>query len=81
MLPSMTQKFPFLTGLALIGLIIMFGLGGGELFVVIVLAFLIIGPKDLPRVAHQIGRLVRQFRNAATEVKTSVEREVNLHDD
>ncbi len=59
----------------------MFGLGGGELFVVLILAFLIIGPKDLPRVARYIGRLVRQIQHASTDLKKTVEREVNLHDD
>lgn len=59
----------------------MFGLGGAELLLVVLLAFLLIGPKDLPKVAHQIGRLVRQFRHATSDIKSSVEREIKLHDD
>jgi Sec-independent protein secretion pathway components len=58
----------------------MFGLGGAELLVVILLAVLLIGPKDLPRVAHQLGRWFGQFKGAADELKNTLEREVSLHE-
>ncbi len=59
----------------------MFGLGGGEIFVVIVLAIVLIGPRDLPRVASQLGRFYRRFKTAAEDLKTTVEREVGDHED
>lgn len=59
----------------------MFGLGGSELFVVILLAILFIGPKDLPRFASRLGRYYRQFKAAADDLKNTLEREIDLTDD
>jgi Tat protein translocase TatB subunit len=58
----------------------MFGLGGGELFLVLLLAILLIGPRDLPRVATQIGRFYRKLRSAAEDLKDTVERETEWKD-
>ena len=60
---------------------IMFGLGGGEIFIIALLAILLIGPKDLPKLAQQIGRWYRQFKNAVQDVKSTVEKEVSLEED
>ncbi|HEX5035213.1 MAG TPA: twin-arginine translocase TatA/TatE family subunit [bacterium] len=54
----------------------MFGLGGGELIIVLILALVFLGPKEIPRVATQLGRLYRQLKDAAEDLKTTVEREV-----
>jgi len=54
----------------------MFGLGGGELIIVLLLALVFLGPKEIPRVATQLGRLYRQLKDAAEDLKTTVEREV-----
>jgi Tat protein translocase TatB subunit len=58
----------------------MFGLGGGEVFLVLLLAILLIGPRDLPRVATQIGRFYRKLRSAAEDLKDTVERETEWKD-
>ena len=54
----------------------MFGLGGGELIIVLLLALVFLGPKEIPRVATQLGRFYRQLKDAAEDLKTTVEREV-----
>ncbi|HKX11786.1 MAG TPA: twin-arginine translocase TatA/TatE family subunit [bacterium] len=54
----------------------MFGLGGGELIIVLLLALVFLGPKEIPRVATQVGRLYRQLKDSAEDLKTTVEREV-----
>ncbi len=59
----------------------MFGLGSGELFVVITLAILLIAPKDLPKLAKQFGRWYRSFKLAVNEVKGSFENELNRPQD
>jgi Tat protein translocase TatB subunit len=56
----------------------MFGLGGGELILVAVLAILLIGPKDLPKVAQSLGKWVRQFKGAVQDFKDTVEHEIAL---
>ena len=57
----------------------MFGLGGGEVFIVLLLAVIILGPKEIPRVATQLGKLYRQLKFAADDLKSTVEKE--LHED
>ena len=39
-----------------------FGIGPGELVVIMVLALLIFGPGKLPETARALGRVVREFR-------------------
>ena len=47
----------------------MFGLGTGELIVVLALALIFIGPEKLPGLATSLGKLARQLRQAVDEVK------------
>ena len=54
----------------------MFGLGGGEIVIVLLLAVIILGPKEIPRVATQLGKLYRQLKFAADDLKNTVEKEM-----
>ena len=47
----------------------MFNIGFAELIVVLLVAFLIVGPKDLPKVARWIARQVKAIRRIVREVK------------
>lgn len=49
------------------------GIGWGEFFVLAVLALIVIGPKDLPRVMRTFGRFVGKARAMACEFQTSFE--------
>ena len=40
----------------------MFNIGGMELLVILLVAFLIVGPKDLPKVARWIARVIKKAR-------------------
>lgn len=42
----------------------MFGLGVGEIVVVLVIALIFIGPKKLPGLAKGLGKGMREFQNA-----------------
>lgn len=52
------------------------GINGGEWVVLIVLAFLLIGPERLPEVAQQLGRLTRELKHLATGAKEKVREEL-----
>ncbi len=54
----------------------MFGLGGGELVIVLLIAVIFLGPKEIPRVATQLGKLYRQLKFAAEDLKSTVEKEL-----
>ncbi len=42
----------------------MFGIGGFELFLILIFGFLIFGPDKLPAIAQTIGKGIAKFRNA-----------------
>ena len=48
----------------------MFNVGFLELVVVLLVAFLVVGPKDLPKVARWIARQVKKCRALLRELKT-----------
>ena len=47
----------------------MFNIGFAELILVLLVAFLIVGPKDLPKVARWIARQVKKCRAMLRELK------------
>jgi TatA/E family protein of Tat protein translocase len=55
----------------------MFGsLGFAEILFILALALLVFGPKRLPEVGRTLGRTLREFRRATSDLKRSVEREI-----
>ena len=51
----------------------MFDIGGLELFLVLIIALLVIGPQRMPEVARQIGRFVAKTRRFIQSVKEESE--------
>ena len=51
----------------------MFGIYSGELLVIAVVALVVIGPKDLPRVMRTIGNFVGQMRGMARHFRSGVD--------
>ncbi len=50
----------------------MFGLGTGELLVVLALALIFIGPERLPQIATQLGKGVKKLKEAIDDIKTDL---------
>lgn len=52
-----------------------FNIGPGELILILLIALIVLGPGRLPEVATSLGKSIREFRKAATDVKdaTSLE--------
>ena len=42
----------------------MFGLGWSEVLVILVIAVIVIGPKDIPKIMYQVGRIARRLQYA-----------------
>jgi sec-independent protein translocase protein TatB len=51
----------------------MFDIGWSEMAVILVVALIVIGPKDLPRVARTMGRCVAKGRAMAREFQDAIE--------
>jgi len=51
---------------------------GPEMLFLVVLAFLLFGPKKLPEIGRQIGRGLAEFRRASNELKGQLENEMRL---
>ena len=51
-------------------------IGFPELIVIFVVALLVFGPKRLPELGRSLGRGISEFRRASTDLKTSIEREI-----
>jgi sec-independent protein translocase protein TatB len=60
-----------------------FGVGYSELFVLAIIAVIVIGPKDLPKVLRTFGQFMRKARGMASEFQTHVDaamRDTGLND-
>jgi sec-independent protein translocase protein TatB len=49
----------------------MFNIGFWELFLIVIVGLLVIGPKQLPEVAKSVARTVRRFRRTTDELRES----------
>jgi sec-independent protein translocase protein TatB len=49
-----------------------FGIGASELVLIVVVALVVVGPKNLPNALRTIGRAITQFRNASRELRKEV---------
>ena len=54
-------------------------IGWSELLVIIVLAILIIGPKDFPVVVKKIGSYVKKIKSYITEIQDDIENVTDMN--
>jgi Tat protein translocase TatB subunit len=58
----------------------MFGLGMPEIFLILAIALIVIGPKKLPELAKTMGRAMGEFKRSAQDFKKSIDIETTLKD-
>lgn len=59
----------------------MFGpFDGFEIIVLLALGLMIFGPRRLPEIGRTVGKALFEFRRAASELRSSLEREIDLED-
>jgi Tat protein translocase TatB subunit len=55
----------------------MFGtLGGPEIFLILVVALIVFGPRRLPDIGKSVGKMLAEFRKASNDFKRTIEDEV-----
>ena len=51
----------------------MFGtLGGPEIFLILVIALIVFGPRKLPEIGKSMGRMLAEFRKASNDFKRTI---------
>ncbi len=58
----------------------MFGIGFGELILLLVIALIVFGPEKLPEVAETLGKFYRQVKDYTDSLRETVERELSIED-
>jgi len=51
----------------------MFGIGMPEMLLILAIALIVIGPKKLPDLAKSLGKALREFKKATSELKESID--------
>jgi sec-independent protein translocase protein TatA len=55
--------------------LLFFDISGGELFVILFVAFIVFGPSKIPEVARKIGKGMNEIRRASDEIKREINKE------
>lgn len=50
----------------------MFGLGAGEIFLIVFVFLLLFGSKKIPELAKGLGKGIREFKDAASNVQNEI---------
>lgn len=58
----------------------MFDIGFSELLVIAIVALIVIGPRQLPRVARTLGHLFGRMQRYVNDVKADIAREMEVED-
>ena len=54
----------------------MFGLGAGEILIILFIVLLLFGAKKLPELAKGLGKGIREFKKASSNIKDEVDKTV-----
>ena len=52
-------------------------LGFGEILIILLIALIVFGPRRLPEMGRTIGRSLREFRRAASELRADIEADLD----
>jgi sec-independent protein translocase protein TatA len=55
--------------------LLFFDISAGELFIILLVAFLVFGPSKIPEIARKIGRGMNEIRRASDEIKREISKE------
>ena len=56
----------------------MFGIGGGEFFVIILIVLMLFGSDKIPEMARALGKGLQQLKNATNDIKGEIHRSADV---
>jgi TatA/E family protein of Tat protein translocase len=59
------------------GLLLFFNMGGGEIFLIVLVVYLVFGPKKIPELARTLGKGMNELRRATDDIKKEINKEAN----
>jgi sec-independent protein translocase protein TatA len=58
-------------------ILLFFNISGGEIFIIVLVVYLVFGPKKIPELARMLGKGINELRRATSEVRDEINREAN----
>lgn len=59
----------------------MFGIGSTELLVILVVALIVLGPRNLPKIAQTLGRALGQFQRVSKDFQRTLNTEIAFEEE
>lgn len=59
----------------------MFGIGSTELLLILVVTLIVLGPKNLPKIANTLGKAMGQFQKASRDFQRTMNTEIALEEE
>lgn len=60
--------------------LLFFDISTGEIFIILIIVFIVFGPGRIPELAKKIGRAVYEVKRASNEIKREIDSEVRRID-
>ena len=57
--------------------VLLFSLGGPEVILIVLVVLLLFGAKKIPELMRGLGKGIREFKDASTEIKKEIDSEVD----
>ncbi len=58
----------------------MFGISGGEIFLLLIVILMLFGSKEIPTLARTLGKIIHQVKNASNELKSEISKSGPFND-
>jgi Tat protein translocase TatB subunit len=57
-------------------MLLFFTFGSGEIFLIIIVLVIVLGPKRIPEVARNLGKVINEMKSASSDFKNEINKEV-----
>jgi sec-independent protein translocase protein TatA len=57
--------------------LLFFNISGGEIFIILIVVFIVFGPQKIPEIARKLGKGLHEMKKATSDIKREINNEVN----